>query len=72
MSKKINKIIGRNIRYLRLSDGFSQTYCSKACGIEQATWSQYEAGRIELPISRAIQIAEFFGTNVNGLIKGVL
>lgn len=72
MNKKINKKIGKNIKTIRILSDFSQKYCSEACGIEQATWSQYENGNIELPITRLLQIAEFFGHGINILLRGVI
>ena len=49
--------LGQQLRTLRRKAGRSQTEVSKGAGITQASLSNYETGKREVPLSTALNIA---------------
>lgn len=57
-----------HLRVLREDRDLSQRAMAQILNIHQTTYSDYELGRLNVPISALIQLAEFFGTSVDYLL----
>lgn len=57
-----------HLRVLREDRDLSQRAMAQVLNIHQTTYSDYELGRLNVPISALIQLAEFFGTSVDYLL----
>lgn len=56
--------IGRNIRNIRESRGFTLTYAAEKAGVTKGTLSKIETGRVSSPISTLLRIAETLDVSV--------
>lgn len=63
------EIIGRQIRSWRLHRHISQAGLARAAGIDQASISNYEAGKRDLRVSTMIRIANALNVRVEDLIS---
>lgn len=57
------------IRNLREDADLSQEKLAQLLHINQATYSRYETGDLEIPVSSIIKLAEFYSTSVDYLIN---
>lgn len=57
------------IRNLREDADLSQEKLAQLLHINQATYSRYESGDLEIPVSSLIKLAEFYSTSVDYLIN---
>ena len=56
------------ISELREDKDIKQETVAKELFVSQSTYSRYETGEIEMPISMCIRIAEYFGTSIDYLV----
>lgn len=59
------------IRELRLKKGLSQVEVSKKIGISRSSYISFEQGKIELNLSEASTLAEFFGISLSEVEGGL-
>lgn len=57
--------IGDRIRELRLNAGYTQYVVAKFVYIEQKSLSDYELGKIVIPVPNLIKIAELFDVSMD-------
>ncbi|MEA4830826.1 hypothetical protein SDC9_110989 [bioreactor metagenome] len=57
------------IRNLREDADLSQEKLARLLHINQATYSRYETGDLEIPVSSLIKLAEFYSTSVDYLVN---
>lgn len=57
------------IRNLREDADLSQEKLAQLLHINQATYSRYETGDLELPVSFLIKLAKFYSTSVDYLVN---
>ena len=57
------------IRNLREDADLSQEKLARLVHINQATYSRYETGDLEIPVSSLIKLAEFYSTSVDYLVN---
>ena len=67
---KIDKIVGKNIFYLRHAREISQTQLAEACGVKFQQIQKYETGANRVSASRLWMIAEALGCTVSDLYRG--
>ena len=60
---------GRNIQYLRKRKKRSQEEVSIALEMKRSTWSGYESGVARPSYERLVSISEYFGLNIDPLLK---
>lgn len=58
------KIIGRNLRELRLSQGYTQKEVAECLGILYQNYQKYEYGTTRIPLDKLAEIAGLFGEDV--------
>lgn len=63
-------IIGRQVKIWRLRRHLSQEGLARAVGVNQASISNYEAGKRDLPVSTMIRIVEVLNIRVEELLNG--
>lgn len=63
------KVVGSNLRSLRLEAGKSQNELAGALGIVQSSLSNYERGARDLPLSLAVRIAKHLGKPLDALLE---
>lgn len=56
------------IRALREDNDLSQAVVAKAIHVAQTTYSDYEKGRLRMPIEIAIDLAIFYDVDINYLL----
>lgn len=56
------------IRNMREDQDMSQAQISAYLNIHQTTYSDYELGRLNIPIPMLIKIADFFNTSIDYLV----
>jgi len=56
------------IRDLREDKDFNQTQLAELLNVHQTTYSDYELGRVNLPISALHTLADFYGVSVDYLL----
>jgi transcriptional regulator with XRE-family HTH domain len=66
-----DKIVGANIRRLRLQKGKSQTELGLALGITFQQVQKYEKGTNRVSASRLVQMARYFGCTIDELFRGI-
>lgn len=59
--KKINQIVGENLKKIREFSGFTQKQIAEAIGIERSAYSNYEAGTRDVPYDVLEKISNIFG-----------
>ena len=57
------------IRNLREDADLSQEKLARLLHINQSTYSRYETGDLEIPVSSLIKLAEFYSTSVDYLVN---
>ena len=55
------QIIARNIKLMREASGFTQQHVADFLGIQRSTYSNYETGDRELPLSVMEKLADLYG-----------
>lgn len=65
----VRRILGRNIRRLRLARGMSQEELGAESSLRQAQISEMESGRRNATIDNVIRIAMALGTRVGDLFE---
>ena len=58
----------RRIRDLRTDSDLSQRRIAAYLGIRQNTYSDYENGKINVPIDMLIKLADFYGVSLDYLV----
>ena len=58
------------IKALREDNDFNQTVVAKAIHVAQTTYSDYEKGKVRIPIECLIELAKFYNVDMN-YISGV-
>lgn len=63
-------IVGDILRLkdLREDNDIKQSDIAKLLNIRQSTYSQYENGKREIPISALWKLADYYGTNIDYLV----
>lgn len=61
--------VGRRIRDARRRRGLSQSEVSQAAGITQASLSNYETGKRELPLSTVLNLASALDVPLGDLVE---
>ena len=56
----INREMGKRLRSLRQQYGFSQQKVAAYLQIHQTTYSDYELGKLNIPIAMVLQLADFY------------
>jgi len=67
-TERARDIIGRQIKDWRLRRHISQAGLARAAGIDQASISNYEAGKRDLRVSTMIRIADALNVRIEDLI----
>ena len=57
-----------NLRNLREENNLSQKELAKELSIAQTTYSNYELGKINIPVPTLIRLAEYYHTTVDYLL----
>lgn len=57
------------IRDLREDRDLNQTQVAKMLGMSQTGYSKYETGENDIPTSILIQLARFYGTSIDYLLR---
>ncbi len=57
-----------NLKILRLQFGYSQEYVATKLNVKQNTYSQYETGVREIPISALIILANLYDTSIDYIV----
>ncbi len=63
-----DKLLGKNLRFLRLRENFTQAEMPTRCGISGATWSNYEIGNTEPSLSNILKISRLFRVSIDDLL----
>ena len=58
----------QRIRELREDNDYNQTYVAKAIHVAQTTYSDYEKGKVRMPIECVIELARFYDVDLNFII----
>ena len=58
------------IKGLRIDHDLNQTAIAKAINVAQTTYSDYENGKVRIPIEHIIKLAQFYDVDMN-YISGV-
>ena len=53
---------------LRIDNDIKQIVIARLLNVSQATYSRYETGVLEIPISAFIKLAEFYNTSIDYLV----
>lgn len=56
------------IRELREDKDYNQTYVAKAIHVAQTTYSDYEKGKVRMPIECIVELARFYDVNMDFII----
>lgn len=62
------KIIGENLKRLRLSKGWSQEKLAKRIGIHRTTYTKYERGLVDPPLMQCVHLCAVLRTDMNELL----
>jgi transcriptional regulator with XRE-family HTH domain len=57
------------IRNLREDKDLNQGQLATILSVNQATYSRYESGKLEIPIQSLIKLADFYSTSVDYLLN---
>lgn len=60
----------QRIKELRKEKKYNQTYIAHCIGVAQTTYSDYERGRIEIPVKCLVELARMYGVDMN-FIAGI-
>lgn len=58
----------QRIRELREDNDYNQTYVAKAIHVAQTTYSDYEKGKVRMPIECVVELARFYDVDLNFII----
>lgn len=58
----------KNIRSIREDNDITQKQMAGLLNVSQNTYSQYETGKIEWPVSTLVKIADYFDVSVDYLL----
>lgn len=58
------------IRALREDNDYNQTFISRAIHVAQTTYSDYENGKVRIPVDCLIKLAQFYNVDMN-YISGI-
>ena len=64
-----NEIVGKNLKYLRGLNNFTQEMTADALGIGRSTYDNYENGRREAPMSVLERVSDLFGCELQQLFS---
>jgi transcriptional regulator with XRE-family HTH domain len=67
-----DKVIGRRIHFLRISEGMSRVHVADKIGVSHQQFQKYERGENRLAIGRAYDIAKALGVGINDLLPDEL
>ena len=56
------------IRELREDKDYNQTYVAKSIHVAQTTYSDYEKGKVRMPIECVVELARFYDVDLNFII----
>jgi len=65
----MSEIFGKNLTTLRESKRLKQSEMPNLTGVSRATWSDYERGNTEPSFQTLLRISEFFGIEIDKLLK---
>jgi len=57
------------IRDLREDKDLNQEQLASILSVNQATYSRYESGKLEIPLQSLIKLADFYSTSVDYLLN---
>ena len=60
--------LGERLKELRQQTGFSQEQVAELLQVHQTTYSDYELGRVNIPVSALCRLAEFYHTSIDYLV----
>lgn len=63
-------LCSERIRVLREDNDYNQTFVAKAIHVAQTTYSDYENGKVRIPLECLIALAKFYNVDMN-YISGV-
>lgn len=63
-------LCAERIRALREDNDYNQTFVAKAIHVAQTTYSDYENGKVRIPLECLIALAKFYNVDMN-YISGV-
>ena len=58
----------QRIRELREDNDYNQTYVAHAIHVAQPTYSDYEKGKVRMPIECVVELARFYDVDLNFII----
>lgn len=58
----------QRIRELREDNDYNQTYVAKSIHVAQTTYSDYEKGKVRMPIECVVELARFYDVDLNFII----
>ncbi len=61
-------MVFRRIRDLREDSDKKQIELAKYLNVSQGTYSDYECGRVNVPVEQLIRIADFYGVSLDYLV----
>ena len=53
------------IRALREDNDYKQTYVANAIHVAQTTYSDYEKGKVRIPVECVVELARFYNVDLN-------
>ena len=71
MDENIKTIICRNLKMLRIRNGYAQEKVAIMLDMEQNTYSRLERGETKLDIERLQKIADLYGISVYQLLNEI-
>ena len=71
-----DRMIGQNLRFLRLERGFTQEQTAAqlqlaGVDIDRAAYSRYETGELNIPVSVLAALHNIYGCSYDAFFKGV-
>lgn len=58
----------QRIRELREDKDYNQTYVAQLIHVDQTTYSNYELGKVRMPIECIVELARFYDVNLDYII----
>ncbi|MBR1740265.1 MAG: helix-turn-helix transcriptional regulator [Lachnospiraceae bacterium] len=59
----------RNLKHLREKNGFKQKEIGDLIKTKYSVVSKYESGQVEIPLTKIMQLADFFGISLDQFVK---
>lgn len=69
--KKMLRLVGNNLRQWRREKGFGLHEFAQILGISAKTLNHYEAGRVDIPLSRLLLICQKLGITPDTITGGI-